>query len=286
MNNNTELLHEGDDLVLTEEFNFSESMFDLNETTIPSLNGDFSTVAGQISHKLKNYGNLLKLAHINARSIPKHAHEIDKILQDCCDKEVCIDVLGVCETFISPNTPENTYKIPGYNITHVDRDLSCRGGVALYVSEKLDFKPIKLPVKLVQPEMVFIEVTVGKIKVALGVIYKSPLIPYSVFASIHENLVSVTSKYEHCIIMGDCNIDFLKPTLAGAKFFTSYVTEPFALTQMIEEPTRITSHSSTLIDLMLTSTPENVKAHGVVDTPGISDHCLTFMAYSIKKNKV
>ena len=28
---------------------------------------------------------------------------------------------------------------------------------------------------------------------------------------------------------------------------------------------------------MLTSNPENVKAHGVVDTPGISDHCLIFI---------
>ena len=36
---------------------------------------------------------------------------------------------------------------------------------------------------------------------------------------------------------------------------------------------------------MLTSCPENVKAHGVVDTPGISDHCMTFLAYSLKKPK-
>ena len=36
---------------------------------------------------------------------------------------------------------------------------------------------------------------------------------------------------------------------------------------------------------MLTATPENVKMHGVVDTPGISDHCMTFLAYSLKKPK-
>ena len=36
---------------------------------------------------------------------------------------------------------------------------------------------------------------------------------------------------------------------------------------------------------MLTACPENVKAHGVVDTPGISDHCMVFMAYSLKKPK-
>jgi hypothetical protein len=30
---------------------------------------------------------------------------------------------------------------------------------------------------------------------------------------------------------------------------------------------------------------ENVKTTGVIDTPGISDHCLIFMAYSLKKPK-
>ena len=126
---------------------------------------------------------------------------------------------------------------------------------------------------------------VGTIKMAIGVIYKSPLIPYSVYAAIHESLVTVTSKYEHFLIIGDMNINHLLPNSSPCKFFTSYITEPFALTQVISEPTRITAQSSTLIDLMLTSCPANVKAHGVVDTPGISDHCLTFLAYSLKKPK-
>ena len=140
-------------------------------------------------------------------------------------------------------------------------------------------KLIKTPIDLIQPEMIFLEIKVGAVKMAVGVIYKSPLIPYSVFAAIHENLAFVTAKYEHCIILGDMNIDHLKINSSPFKFFNSYVTEPFALTQIIDKPTRITKSSSTLIDLMLTSNPENVKTHGVVDT-GISDHCLTFMAYS------
>ena len=85
--------------------------------------------------------------------------------------------------------------------------------------------------------------------------------------------------------MGDMNIDHLKVNTPVLIFFTSYVTEPFALTQVIDEPTRITADSSTLIDLMLTSNSENVKVHGVIDTPGISDHCLTYLAYSIKTPK-
>ena len=138
---------------------------------------------------------------------------------------------------------------------------------------------------LVQPEMIFVEITIGVVKMVVGVIYKSPLIPYSVFAAIHENIAFVTSKYEHCIILGDMNIDHLKVDSSALKFFNSYLTEPFALSQIVDKPTRITNTSSTLIDLMLTTNVNNVKVHGVVDTPGISDHCLTFMAYSLKKPK-
>ena len=75
MNTDNELLHQGDNIVLTNEYNFSDSIFHLNETNIAPLMGDFQTVSHQINCKLKNFDHLLKLAHINARSIPKHVHE-------------------------------------------------------------------------------------------------------------------------------------------------------------------------------------------------------------------
>ena len=281
MNAETEILHQGDNIVLTNEFNFEDPIFNLQETSVEPLDIDFPTVTELINFKLKNYDNLLKLGHINARSIPKHVHEIDRILSN-----TAIDILCVSETFISEDTPENICKIPGYNLVHIDRTAQSRGGIAIYISDQFEFKVINLPMKLVQPEMAFIEVTVGKIKIAVGVLYRSPLIPYTIYAAIHENLVTVTSKYDHVILMGDSNVDHLKPNLPAHKFFTTYVTEPFALTQVIDEPTRITAKSSTLIDLILTSNPENVKAHGVVDTPGVSDHCLIFCAYSIKKTQI
>ena len=280
MDDNNIPLHQEDDVVLNTDFNFSESIFDLSEPTIPQLSNSFSTPVEVINSKLSNYNNLVKLAHINACSIPKHIHEIVKILN-----ETGFDALGVSETFISDHTPKSIYQIPGYKFINKNRDKKCRGGIGIYVNENLPVKLISLPVELVQPEMLFVEVTIGMAKMAIGVIYKSPLIPYSVYAAIHENLSAVTNKYEHFLIMGDMNINHLKPDSSPCKFFTTYVTEPFALSQVITEPTRITSTSSTLIDLMLISCPENVKVQGVVDTPGISDHCLTFLAYALKKPK-
>ena len=193
--------------------------------------------------------------------------------------------MGTCETFITPDTPKAAFNIPGYNFFHVDRTMSSRGGVGAYVSSEYPARVIKLPVELVQPEMIFIEITVGVVKIAMGVIYKSPLIPYTVFAAIHENIAYVSAKYEHMVIVGDLNIDQLKMDSAQFKFLNTYLVEPFALKQLIDEPTRITKTSSTLIDLILASNSENVKTTGVIDTPGISDHCLIFMAYSLKKPK-
>ena len=276
-------LHQGDNVVLLDNFNFSQSIFDLHEPVIASLSNDFLTPCNVIKKKFENYDNLVKMGHINPCSVPKHLHDLDKLLH-----EAEFDIFGTCETFVTGNTPKTAYDISGYQFFHVDRLSSSRGGVGIFVKNEFPVKIIKLPVDLVQPEIMFIEVIIGVVKLAVGVIYKSPLIPYTVFASIHENIAYVTSKYDHCVVLGDCNIDHLKVDSSPLRFFNSYVTEPFSFTQIVDAPTRIATSkgntSSTLIDLILTTNPENVKAHGVVDT-GISDHCLVFMAYSLKKPK-
>ena len=83
-------LHQEDNIVFNPEFDFSDSIFDLDESEVPKLSNDFSTPASVINQKFKKFDNLAKLAHVNARSIPKHIHEIDNILRD-----TKIDVLGV-----------------------------------------------------------------------------------------------------------------------------------------------------------------------------------------------
>ena len=165
-------LHQEDDLVLDGNFDFSNSMFDLQEPEIPTLPNTFLAPSSYINLKLKNYQNLFRLGHINARSVPKHIHEIAHILE-----KTKLDALGSSETFISDNTPHSIFQIPGYKFYNKNRDKQCRGGVGIWLDENYPAKIIKLATDLVQPEMIFIEVTVGLAKIALGCIYKSPLIP-------------------------------------------------------------------------------------------------------------
>ena len=92
-----------------------------------------------------------------------------------------------------------------------DRSVQHGGGVGIFVRDNFDPKIIKLPQNLTQPEVLFLELTVNNVKLAVGVIYKPPKIPYGVMATIQETLAYITTKYEHVIITGDFNINFLAP---------------------------------------------------------------------------
>ena len=56
------------------------------------------------------------------------------------------------------------------------------------------------------------------------------------------------------------------------------------LKQLIKHPTRITCHTSTLIDSVITDCEEKVTQRGVVDT-SLSDHQLSFCTRKIKRVK-
>ena len=260
-------------------FDFNDPQFYLEERDIPTIT-NITTPIEFIKEKLKKYKNNLTSFHINAQSIPKHYDEIVRLLT-----ETDVDILGVSETFVCEKTPKIFYEIPGYKFFHRDRTMKSRGGVGLYIKDGLVCKEIKLCKDLVQPEIIFVEITCNHTKLAVGVIYKTPLISYTQYAAVTEILAPIMTRYEHHIVMGDCNIDHLHPDSSACKFFKEHISEPFDLTQLITEPTRITDTSSTLIDLLLVSYPDNVKVSGVVDVPAIGDHCLIFLSYALKKPK-
>ena len=219
---------------------------------------------------------------MNARSVPKHLDEIIKLFE-----ETNLDCICVSETFIKAHTPQSLQKIPGFKFFKKNRISKNGGGIGIFVRDNLsqNTKVIKLPQTFTQPEALFLELTINNVKVAVGTIYKPPKIPYGVFATIQESLAYITTKYQHTIICGDFNINYLQPESYPTSFFQVNVTEPFGLSQIIKEPTRITATTSTLLDLILVSNSNNVKKCGVVDIPGISDHCFVYAAYAIRKPK-
>ena len=113
---------------------------------------------------------------MNSSSVPKHRDEIDNIIKTCN-----FDIFGVCETFIKEHTPKSVFSIDDYQFFHKDRNTASKGGVGLYIKNGIKATKINLPFEPNQPELCFVEVTIGKSKIAVGEIYKSPFIPYGVF---------------------------------------------------------------------------------------------------------
>jgi hypothetical protein len=66
------------------------------------------------------------------------------------------------------------------------------------------------------------------------------------------------------VIMGDLNCNLLNPSCAEAKVLTDTFYE-LNMTQLVKDPTRITSHSRSLLDVIMISSPLIVKDSGVVD---------------------
>jgi hypothetical protein len=240
---------------------------------------NFLTPIAKMNSEMGAHNNHLRVAHLNTVSIPKHRDEIQRVI---CETD--LDILCTSETNIKTGTPAKRYNIPGYKLIKKNREYGAKGGIGIYFKDIYKPKKIEIRYDGLQPELIFTEVEINKNKVAIGVIYKSPSTSYGIYAEIQEILAFITTKYSHVMILGDFNIDFLKND-RPKEFFKEVILQPFALHQVIKEPTRITKDSATLIDHIFVTNPESVKCAGVADFPGISDHCLVYMSYSLKRPK-
>ena len=77
------------------------------------------------------------------------------------------------------------------------------------------------------------------------------------------------------LLMGDLNCDVSKFPPEAYTRRLQFLSCVYQLEQLINEPTRVTRTSATLIDLIFTNKKENIVKSGVIHL-GISDHSLIF----------
>ena len=258
----------------------NDPMFDLEEPNFDRGTFIPSTPVNTINRDLIKYKNKFTIAHINARSLNKNIEELREIIY-----KTSFDAVAISETWLTKNTPHDRFELNNFSVLRNDRKSKRGGGVLWYIRSHYQTKVIKTPCSNSIPEMLWIEVTTGGKKLALGCLYKPPKIPYGVFANLYECLISIYSKYEHTVLLGDFNCNMLDLNAYNTKLLLDSFIEPFSLKQLVEKPTRITNLSTTLIDLILVNKPQNALFSNVCDAPGVSDHCFTYVAYSLKKEK-
>ena len=186
-----------------------------------------------------------------------------------------IDTYTLSETHIVNNSKfdnDKLYQIPGYHFVKKNRPSGQHGGVAAYISNKLQWKE-RPGIKSESLECIWIEIFPVKAKSFLvGCIYRPPdssLYHLKDFNKLFECMLSIVNELKmETILMGDMNINYLKKSDHQE---LKDIINIAGLKQIIDSPTRVTTESSTLIDIILTNSEQNIAKWKVVPL-SLSDH--------------
>lgn len=208
----------------------------------------------------------LHISNLNIRHIVPKIDELRLMLAS----EKGPDIFGACETFLDTNISDVQVGINGYEFLRKDRCCTrdkAGGGVILYYRKSLKCKR-KAELEISNIETLWSEVSLPKAKPFLiCTVYRPPNVHADWIDLFEEELsLAQTTGYE-IIIMGDFNIDFIN--CSNNKWL--HLIELFDLKQLVNHPTRITQYSSSIIDHVYSSNPENISECFVAHY-AISDH--------------
>ena len=187
-----------------------------------------------------------------------------------------IDLIAFNETRLDANITDNMINLDGYDVVRKDRSRN-GGGVCIYLRSSINYK-IRDDLFPSELEAVCIEIIKPHSKPFLVTTVHRPPSASSDFFDLFEKLIkAIDNENKEMYVLGDLNCDMLKTdkdsNTPTKKIKSLY--ELYQLSQLIDEATRITMTTSSLIDHIVTNTPEKICDSGVIHT-GISDHSLVF----------
>lgn len=182
----------------------------------------------------------LKCLYVNARSMKGNTFDDITLLARRADK---IDVLIIAETWLNKDDSNDYYNIDGFSQFQIQRDTR-GGGLALYIKESWESKPIKT----VNKEHSIMAVNIRKGKESYDIIgVYSPHISNACDFIEDLDLVLNYIKEGNVVLVGDTNINTLVRTCIGDNYRNCL--DSYCLQQCNKiYPTRKTDNSETLID--------------------------------------
>jgi len=164
------------------------------------------------------------------------------------------DVIGFCETFLTSEHFLPSFQFPGYQLFVKNRELMARGGLAFLVKNGIFCRQrgdvdVWIEGKV---ESFTLELAIDSKKLIVSEVYKPPSARLEDFTEGFEILMraAVSSKLDF-ICMGDFNFDLYDLHAINLDFLNLMVSND--LFPLVGVPTRITSHSATIIDNIFVS---------------------------------
>ena len=228
----------------------------------------------------------ISLCHANVRSL-KHINNNginEKVLSIECELANSFDIITISETWLTENDSDNNFLINGYqNPFRRDRQAQNGaigyGGVLAWVSNNIACKRRS---DLEQPdiEAMWLELRSNNNKFLLCVAYRAPGMQNILFWEKMQESINLINSHDILKIMiaGDLNADPNTP--AGACMSDFVQTNEMYI--HINVPTRITSHSQTILDQFISNVSNFVQSTTVHPPISSSDHCVISAHLSFK----
>ena len=198
-----------------------------------------------------------------------------------------MDVLAISESWLNSTTKNAEVEIAGYKITRLDRTKTVWGGVCVYTRSSLKVKRLKEMSVTSETgfQQLWVQIQLKKLRsIVLCVAYRPDYCPVSCFVDDFMDKYSQALTFgKNIIVAADLNCDMLKPRSPEAVALQD-LCDSVSLTQLIKEPIRVTETSSTLIDVIMTSSTDLVERSDVLKSH-ISDHYLVYAFLKLKISK-
>lgn len=196
-------------------------------------------------------------------------------------------MLLLSETHLTDKILNREININNYDILRSDSSSRHTGGVAIYIKKKIKYKLISN--KQINKNVWILSIELNEQKRNLNgqytVLYHSPSSSDAVFIKYFNEWIEKNHKEEKKhVICGDFNIDMSDTSnkICYKNKLNSTINEN-GMRQIMNENTRITRKTSTLIDLIITNT--NTIKCKIEDNDKISDHSTIHIISNNKINK-
>ena len=231
-------------------------IFCIPDTTNAKLVEDFFKTKG------------LKLLHLNVRGLLSNFTNLQKFIHD----NKSIDIFAVTETHINDNSEEKLFIITNYSFIAKSRSTGKGGGVGIYVKNNLEFER-RTDLEGKTCECIWIEIFIKHSKSLLIACYYRPPnsskhLSKNFTIEFNESLITAQKEQKEVIILGDFNVNYMSE---GDNKDIKSIIDINGFEQIVNEPTRVTTASQTLIDLILTNYSDNIKSKIVLPL-SIGDH--------------
>lgn len=225
----------------------------------------------------------VSIAHLNVRSLCSREN-FYLVWQTITDGDY--DIFTISETWLNASTTDMEINIPGYVLFRQDRgERKSGGGVAVYVKDIYKASVIKDTSSVSESffQQLWLKVQCKKFKsFLLCTVYRPPNTPISFLEDLSTSFVDSLLPGLDVILLGDLNCNLLGDCRDGQAL--SDFCSTLNLAQLVQEPTRVTNNSQTLIDVALT-TNVNIIHDCKVKSSTISDHSLVSLTLKLKPPK-